>query len=398
MPDIEALNGVADGDTQAVNGVAKADIQAINGVDMPSGTTVASRWVVGMTSDKVGYAANSDRTSWTFYDSVASSGEPDAIDIAYGKDNSGNGIYVLARDSSNKEINVSGTDVTTDAEWTVVNLGTDTSAPNTNNDCVIVRWRERSTGAAGGVWMAAGQQNNEKVYRSIDGAANWTAIDVSGLTGHTTAKIKGLDGDGNGNWMFGQEDRIYYSTDDGASFAVSTPFSGDSGDDAVTEITGVKYTNSSWVISYEIGGGSPQDDTFIRSCAASDITDWGSGVDTGAPAHVSGNSASRTSIASYNGRICVVPHKSTTLGYADVNGKTISNAASVSMSQGSTDRSRDVATDGTTWMIVTNKGDTWESTDNAASWSLVTDNMGTGTGGSSGDSSITVTPNVFGPL
>ncbi len=394
MPDIEALNGVADGDTQAVNGVAKADIQAINGVDMPSGTTVASYWVVGMTSQKTGYAANSDRTAWTFYDSVASGGDPDSLDIGYGKDNSGNGIYVLARDSTNKELHVSGTDITTDAEWTVVDLGDDTgSTPDSNNDIVIVKWTARSTGAAGGVWMVAGQQNNERVYRSIDGAANWTAVDLSGLTGHNTVKIMGLAGDGAGNWMLAQEDRIYYSTDDGASFAVSTPFSGTD----VDKITGLVFTNSTWVVAYE---KSAANRTYLRCCASSDITSWSSEEDFGAtvPNHVSGNPASRTCVAAYNGRVAVVPHKSLTIGYCDVSGTSTSNASTVTMSMGSTDRCRDVATDGTTWMIVTLNGDVWESTDSAASWAKTVDNMGSGTGGTSGDDSITVIANVFGPL
>jgi hypothetical protein len=49
-------------------------------------------------------------------------------------------------------------------------------------------------------------------------------------------------------------------------------------------------------------------------------------------------------------------------------------------------------------MIVTLNGDVWESTDSAASWAKTVDNMGSGTGGTSGDDSITVIANVFGPL
>tara|TARA_R100001443_G_scaffold28822_3_gene42015 strand:+ start:12262 stop:13467 length:1206 start_codon:yes stop_codon:yes gene_type:complete len=401
MGDINQINDVAAANINQVNDVAKANISEINDQGVPaSGATAATRWVVGMTSDRIGYAANSNRTAWTFVDSVQSSGEPDAIDLGYGKDNSGNGIYVIARISTNKELHVSGTDITSDGEWTAIDLGDDTSSPDSNNDIVSVRWRAASNGATAGIWMVVGRQTNRRIYRSTDGGANWSAIDISGLTGHaTTPRIMGIDGDGTGKWMFGQAGRIYYSTDDGASWAVSTPFSGESGADEVATITGIKYTNSSWVIAYENNTNPFDNNTYIRSCAASDITDWSDAVDTGAPAMVSGNNPSRTSIASYQGRICVVPHKTSVIGIADISGKTISNVASVSMTM-SNDDCRDVATDGVTWMIVTVDGDVWESTDNAASWSKTLDNMGAtnDTNGISGDDSITVTPNVYGPL
>lgn len=86
MGDISQINDVAAANISEVNDVAKANISEINDQGVPaSGPTAATRWVVGMTSDKVGYAANSDRTAFTFFDSVESGGEPDSMDIAYGK-------------------------------------------------------------------------------------------------------------------------------------------------------------------------------------------------------------------------------------------------------------------------------------------------------------------------
>ena len=72
----------------------------VRGYNPPAG---ADRWVVGTAVEFIGYAANSDLTSWTFYDRI-DDGTPDAIDVAYGKDASGNGIYCMTNDSSNKEV------------------------------------------------------------------------------------------------------------------------------------------------------------------------------------------------------------------------------------------------------------------------------------------------------
>ena len=396
MGDYSQVHDVGVANIAQINDVPVANCGQVNDCTKAAAASGATRWVVGMSTFRVGYAANSDRTSWTFYDMVVGTGHPDAIDLGFGKDSSGNGIYVMSRDSSSKELFVSGTDVTNVADWSTVNL-------SPNSDITTVRWRAASSGATAGVWIAVGQQSNKKIYRSTDGASSWTAIDLSGLTGHNTDKIKGIDGDGTGKWMFGQEDRIYYSTDDGANWAVSTPFSGDTGENAVHEITGIKYTNASWVITYEVVlSGVLQAKTYIRSCAETDITDWSDGVDTGAPNHITGNTPSRTSIASSNGRIAIVPHKSPTVARADINGKTISNVAAINKASdtGSNDRFRDIECDGSTWMIVTLNGDVYESTDNAESWSKTLDDMGStnATGGVSGDDSIAVTCDVFGPL
>ena len=91
-----------------------------------------------------------------------------------------------------------------------------------------VVWGARSDGTAAGTWMAVGDANgpgsDSHVYRSTDGAANWTSVELSGLTGHQQNDfINGIASDGAGKWMFALDNRIYYSTDDGASFAVSTP-------------------------------------------------------------------------------------------------------------------------------------------------------------------------------
>ena len=73
----------------------------VRGYNPPAG---ASRWVAGTNEQYVGYASNDTLTSgsWTFYDRV-DDGHPCSYDVAYGKDASGNGIYVMTQASSTKK-------------------------------------------------------------------------------------------------------------------------------------------------------------------------------------------------------------------------------------------------------------------------------------------------------
>ena len=80
----------------------------VRGYNPPAG---ADRWVAGTNEQYVGYASDSDLTDWTFYDRV-DDGHPCSYDVAYGKDASGNGIYIMTQSSSNKEVSLSSTDVT----------------------------------------------------------------------------------------------------------------------------------------------------------------------------------------------------------------------------------------------------------------------------------------------
>ena len=89
MPNYEKVNDVVAGSIAGVNGVAVGDIQNVNGQDKPS--SGATLWVMGQEDRRVAYAANSDLTSWTSYDSFAGGSNPqpsaskDYIAIAYGK-------------------------------------------------------------------------------------------------------------------------------------------------------------------------------------------------------------------------------------------------------------------------------------------------------------------------
>lgn len=360
MADYTKYNGVAAADIVKIDGVAVGSIAKCDGATKPA--SGASRWVGVTDQGYVIHAANSDRTSWSTYDGV-SGATPKAFDIGYGKNSSGVGVYVASRGGSTRELQVSGTDVTTDATWTDINI------TNDNQHCVM--WGAASDGATAGIWMAVGEQDNEQIYRSTDGGANWSAIDLSGLSGHgsgTSNDIKGIASNGSGKWVFAQQGRLYISTNDGASFSVSTPWSSDT---PVTQ-QGITYTNSSWVVAYSRGSR-----VKIRCCADSDLTDWSDEIDPGNDWTGGEDMANpdtqekRVNICSAGGRVCMISTGHDLVSYFDVNGKTISNEGQNDLSDTASlggDTAKDICTDGSTWMISMMDGDIWESTDSGETW------------------------------
>ena len=211
MADVEALNGVAAADIEAVNGVAKADIQAINGVGVVSGQ-VATRWVAAFDGNGgkmyIAYAAHSDRTSWT--GTEVNDSTPHNLWLAYGKDGSGNTLWVVTTDSGSMEIaHDDNNDVTDGSDWTKV---TNDDQGNDLEKLWVVEW-------GNDVWIGAGiTGGSAEVYRSTDGAS-WTRIDLSGVSGIGSTQIYGVASDGAGNWMFGQGAKIFASVNNGSAWA-----------------------------------------------------------------------------------------------------------------------------------------------------------------------------------
>ena len=388
MADYAKLNDVATTDIVKINGVAYASVAKCIGLSTPA--SGASRWVGVTDGGYVVHAANSDRTSWTVYDGVASA-TPKAFDVGYGRNSSGVGIYVCSRASSTKELQISGTDVTTDATWTDINIANDSA------HCIM--WGARSDGTAAGTWMAVGEQDNEQIYRSIDGGANWSAIDLSGLSGHdggSSSDLKGIASNGLGKWVFAQKGRLYISTDDAATWAVSTPWSSDT---PVTQ-QGITFTNGTFVIAY-----SRSSKVRIRTCADSDLTDWSDefypagDITSGEEMANPDTQEKRANICSAAGRVALITTGHDLVTYFDVSGKTISNAGqndlSDTLSLGG-DTARDMCTDGSTWLISMQDGDIWESTDNAETWSRTVNALDIG--GSTGRDIIGITCDVILPL
>tara|TARA_B100000131_G_scaffold22764_1_gene21908 strand:+ start:1410 stop:2543 length:1134 start_codon:yes stop_codon:yes gene_type:complete len=348
------VNNIAGCSISDVNGVAKDSINSINGIT-PGTCAAATRWVAGTNEQYAGYAAHSDLTSWTFYDRV-DDGHPCSYDVAYGKDASGNGIYVMSQSSSTKEVSVSSTDVTDGNAWTHKNFS------GSGDFYMNVAW-------SNDVWITAGMDGD--AFRSTDGGSSWSKIDLSGVTGYdSNENIEALAADGAGKWLMGQEDDLFYSDDDGASWSRVHSFTN------TYAVKGIAYTNNSWVVAYVRTTDSTK--TYIRSAASSDLTTWSSEAGGGTLQNpdVMGNTGGfeRISIAAdASGRIVILPFNRQKIGYADIDGTNTPanfNVVDLSSTVPSNEDLKDVATDGSTWIACGQDGVLLKSTNSGVSWSL----------------------------
>tara|TARA_B100000989_G_scaffold290215_1_gene263071 strand:- start:2492 stop:3565 length:1074 start_codon:yes stop_codon:yes gene_type:complete len=339
---------------------------------MPGGPTTASdaaatHWVVAFDAGPgdVAYAANGDRTSWTIYNRV--SGNGNSLDGAYGKDGSGNGIYVFGNGSSSGELTVSSDDITDGSLWTKVDLPSGLNL----NKMQAIAWGNDSTNSTSGVWLAGSTAG--RLYRSTNGASTWSQITVPS---QDNTAFFSIAGNGSGKFVTGQSDRMLISTDDGASFSASQPFTFES-------LAGVAYTNSTWVVAYTKSG---QSNLFARTAADSDLTTWSSEVDLGIAKPAAADSAHdpgpRANIAAANGRAVITSNRVAAIARIDVSGTSTSNLANPTYSGALI---RDITTDGNTWMIVTNGGDVYESTNNGSTFSQTVDDVLAGTAHSGTD-------------
>jgi hypothetical protein len=323
--------------------------------------SAASHFVVGFEagSGDVGYAANSDRTSWTIYDRV--SGNATAFDAAYGKNASGNGIYIMTNASTTKDITISSTDITDGSLWSTVNLSFGSGGRSKS-----IAWSNDSTSSTSGVWMLG--TNQGEVWRSTDGANAWSKLSTSDAPNRNAARIFSIAGNGSGRWAFGQQDRLYYSTNDGATFAKSEPFT-------MATVMGVAFTNSTLVVVYQKSGEA---NLFLRSAAETDVTTWSAEVDLGIAKPVESQDAEdnnidhRASLAAALGRVVITSANVAAIARINVSGTTTSNFANPTYS-GS--KIKDITTDSNTWMLVTEGGDIFESTNGGETWSQTVDNI-----------------------
>jgi hypothetical protein len=385
MGDFEKVNDVAAADIEKVNDIAKSSIQNINGVDTPSSGQVATRWVAafdGVGNDwYIAYAAHSDRTSWT--GTTVDTSNPDTYWLAYGKDGSGNALWAAVTQSAAMEITHDGNnDITDGSTWTRVS---DDSAGNDLEKCFTIAW-------GNDVWIAAGIVGSAKeVYRSTDGAS-WAAIDVSGVSGIGTQTIYGLASDGAGNWMFGQNNKIFASTDNGSSWTEMTSYPG-------TAVADVGFTNSTWVV---LGAASPGNVNTVGAAAfatemgGGSAATWGeqdtkvseAGTTHGTHQLNLGQTGAGRSRLACGGGVVIIGHTEYTMAL-DVNGTTVGIRASgiVGVGGGTTINGtmNTIATDGNgVWLLGSDGGgdggEVAESTDNGANWSRILDNFTFGSG------------------
>ena len=353
MADYEAVNGVVAGSIQAVNGVVKSSIQAVNGATTPA--SGASRWAAiydGSGNDfYIGHAANSDLGSWTLYS--GNTADPHGIRLVYGKDSNGNPKWVAVVSSNNPEIMFDDdNDITDGATWGTFNITTG-------------NLKQRAIGWGNNMFVSIGDMtsSNKYVYRSNDGEdwqhASRAPVDISGLTSISTTNVTALATDGAGSWLFGQDTRVYKSTDDGASWALESTPGG--------EIKDIVYTNSTWVLLRKDSGYAK-----LQTAAAVDMSSaslsWGTATAlSGSSGDLSQNAAR---MAGAGGRVIAVAGSYCCA--ANVGGTTVTVLFNgrVDLGVGSANC---IATDGTTWLVGhdsgTPSGAITKSTDGGENWS-----------------------------
>ena len=361
MADYTKINGVAAADIVKLDGAAIADVAKYDGTDKPaSGATV---WVVAHDDRDISWIANQYLTGsseeWATYDSFAGGSSPnpssgvDHIKIAYGKDGSGNPLWMGTHASDSCELSYH--DDHSSGPWTGIN--NDASGSTITGRRFNIQW-------GNDYWVAVGKMNTKNVHRSPDGV-NWEQVDVSGVTDIGTAAIYALASNGTGTWWFAQNNRIYESTDDAASWSLKHTLVDSSNADP-GDIRALIYTNNSLVAGVD-GAGE------VFSAASSDLTDWS--TETSISNHSSAVFDQQTHVAAANGRVvCVGGQLKTTF---DVSGKTITmDENGVDFSSDSHGTLSSVSTDGTTWLATCFTGDTFVSTNGGDSWTLVATNVG----------------------
>ena len=295
--------------------------------------------------------------------------------LGYGKDASGNGIYIAAQRShtANEFAIQSGSAVEVVAgdppgfadvnPWTLVDV---TGSNSDQVQIFDVVWGADSGGAVAGTWMAVGEQSSDQaVYRSRDGGQNWQAIAVP--SGDSSEDVHTIASNGSGTWAFVHDDGFYLSTDDGATFTKSTPFT-------MIRGVGIGYnkSNDTWIVSY-INGSSPNV-YHVRTCSGTDFTTWSSETDiTGTAGTFNDVGAVPHFIRAYNGRVMIQPYSNSNhasrIAILDVSGTSISNLETIQFGSDKTSHPiRCSATDGFTWLIGTRGGNIFKSIDNAETW------------------------------
>ena len=404
MPDVEALNTVAAADIEAVNGVAKANIQAINGVGIPAGG--ASLWAISVEGDDgyISWAATADIADVTVWEGNlyqnAASNTADGFEMAYGLDGSGGAMWMQVSNTSSKEIQFDGNnDITDESTWSVHNIHADYG----NAKCETIHYSngdgnsDSSSGNAVtrvGCWIATGRTSSGNVWthRSVDGGANWTHLNLNGLTNiagnsNSDYHIRALAGDGTGNWLLAQRGNLYFSSDSGVSFAFLCQPSGNGAD----KIIDIVYTNATWCVLLNDGGTA-----MLYVCAGSTLTnmddatnDWGStkmqdDPSDNSPANtekLTGNSLQQ--MAGAGGRIVAVDTARSLA--ATVNGKTTPTIQGTTQTLPDEGSLRCIATDGTIWLAGSegsstgpDGGDICRSLDGGESWTRIVEGIHSG--------------------
>ena len=363
MGDYEKVNNVAASSIEKVNNIAKSSVEKINGMTTPS--SGATLWVAAGNDRIIGHISNTNLlagNNWSSYDAFSGGSSPnpnhsiDHINVAYGKDGSGNPFWVSTWESDSPELATH--DDATSGPWTGIN--TDQAGNALSQRRFAIEWGNN-------VWVAVGKMGSSTkyIFRSEIGS-DWEQVDISGASGITTEGIYTIRTNGSGTWWLAQNNRIYQSTDNAQSFSLLHTLV-DSGGSDPGKIRSMVYTNNTLLVGVMNTG-----EFFTAS--TSDLTDWSTETTLNNHAGVCFDNQSR--IAAANGRVVVVggqfkstfdiSGKSNTM---DENGIDLTSAVTHGNLFG-------VATDGSTWVACCGTGDMFYSTNGGDSWTASTQNVG----------------------
>ncbi len=364
---VDKINGITVSNIAKVSGKTTSQFSKMGGQDV-SAAAGASRLAAAMDDAYVAWvdiADDGDASVWetNTYKAGATGDTWDMVDIAYGKDGSGDPFWVTVAAKNNPEILYDDDgDITDGVRWGEINLGS--SIPG--------NLKQKTVAWGNDVWVSAGllTSSNKYIYRSTNGST-WSAVDISGLTdigSVYTSGIYALTSDGAGKWWFGIAGKLYYSSDNASSWSLHATFSGETIYDLV-------YTNNTLVALVKQGGNP-----HLRSAASSDTTDFSdkTQLQDSNGSGLNGNKTKR--MAGGGGRVVAIDNARSLA--ADVNGKTITI-------QGTRQDMPDegnlncICADGEgNWWAGSDGGssgpdggDICKSTDNGASWSKIAEGI-----------------------
>jgi len=272
---VNKINGIAYSAIAKVSGKTPSQISKISG-ETASGTPAptVTLWGCAGADGGIGWATGSSPTTWAGYRSPNT--KDDHVHLGYGKDGSGGNIWVRTTSNNNNELAWTD-DIQTDGTWNLINV---------SGRRFKVKW-------ANDKWIAVGQVNQSDILTSSDGAS-WGSVDISGLSGFSSTSMYGLATNGTSSWIITQNDRVYGSTDHGASWNLINDFNDSS------KIWDAVYSTGYWFVFRTNAGGGGSNAEKISRAPVADWTSWTSTSDTGIGAAAKDfNAAVSTASADY---------------------------------------------------------------------------------------------------
>ena len=217
------ISGVARNNIDKVSGAAKDNVYKVSGVQF----VVASRWIVGGQYKLFTPNTPADPTStWASLVQLFPDGGSDPVvgirDVAYGKDGSGNKLWVIGIDENTSELAY--------CEDSAAALGRpfdDVSTPRWNDvgnvatDLYAV-YGGPAIAWGNDVWVAGGNDNQtsspnrRSLKRSTTGTSGWAAI--SSVPQDRNQPSRGVCYHEGNNWFALHDSDVWKSTDNGASW------------------------------------------------------------------------------------------------------------------------------------------------------------------------------------